>query len=188
MSISSSASHHPQSAVSAGPVGHRGLSDWRISWAACGMEAEAPYPSSPRGLCLPGVSCRSQGQDAVFAAPTAGAPPLPGSTEPPMLGIPSRQGTIGIPIPSRREPDTRQVTYVTETVTTPHRRREACRRRKCGLKWLEVPALCPSQRDLDLDQTFETSKERKQWRSKPLAEVWGPRRIDIKKRWHLIHT
>lgn len=94
-------------------------------------------------MARPGVSCRStQGQEAVFAAPTAGsqaareeapweglgAPslgeaPLPGATnEAPLLGIPSRQGTIGIPIPSRREPEARQVTYVTETVTTPHRR------------------------------------------------------------------
>ncbi|CAK9087723.1 Calcium-dependent protein kinase 25 [Durusdinium trenchii] len=101
----------------------------------------------PGVSCRGQSSSPPQGREAVFAPPTATAGStshsareealLPGATSlpeapqappPPILGIKSRQAsqakgpeapqTVGIPIPSRREPE---VSYVTETVTTPSR-------------------------------------------------------------------
>lgn len=101
----------------------------------------------PGVSCRGQSSSPPQGREAVFAPPTATAGStshsareealLPGATSlpeapqappPPILGIKSRQAsqakgpeapqTVGIPIPSRREPE---VSYLTETVTTPSR-------------------------------------------------------------------
>ena len=98
-------------------------------WSHGAARSLVPVHARPGGRlrCPHGGLAGGQGRGAVvregLGAPSLGEAPLPGATnEAPLLGIPSRQGTIGIPIPSRREPEARQVTYVTETVTTPHRR------------------------------------------------------------------
>eukprot|EP00435_Cladocopium_sp_Y103_P028491 s2219_g7.t1 len=124
-----------------------------------GGEVNTAYPppstAGLAGLCLPGVSCRGQsssppqGQDAVFAPPTATAGStshcaqeeavLPGcasnetqasAAPPPILGIKSRQASHAkgssessvqtVGIPIPSRRDA-EVNYVTDTVTTPSR-------------------------------------------------------------------